>query len=193
MPTRPLALDQQTTTATESGTTVNYKKHTACISPKSLPRGIKTPNDAIPGRMHAAHFFPPWIQSTYYDLCVAQLNHRRNDFFSPTLLCRKCIPCFLVHPIKYVTDKTHVVCCRPSLCVVLLIRTYITCTRVQTMSICPNFTNSTLEAPGTQPLAMLLCDIFWGSNRNHYYLLFFLVMRPIATSISMYVRVPTEV
>ena len=31
--------------------------------------------------------------------------------------------------------------------------------------------NTTLEAPGTQPLAMLLCGFSWRSKRNHYYLL----------------------
>ena len=73
------------------------------------------------------------------------------------------------------------------MCVVLLVRTYTTSTRVQTMSICPNLYNTTLEAPGTQPLAMLLCGFFWGSSRNHYYLLLVLVMRALATSISMQV------
>ena len=61
------------------------------------------------------------------------------------------------------------------------------------MSIGPNLYNTILEAPGTQLLAMLLCGFSWGSNRNHYYLLLVLVMRPLATSISLYVRVPTEV
>ena len=61
------------------------------------------------------------------------------------------------------------------------------------MSICPNLYNTTLEAPGTQPLAMLLCGFFWGSNHNHYSLPLVLVMRPLATSLSMYVRVPTEI
>ena len=97
-----------------------------------------------------------------------------------------------MYAIKHVTDKKHVVCNRASLCVVLLVRTYITCARVQNMSICPNLYNTTLEAPGTQLLAMLLCSFFWGSNRNHYYLLLVLAMRPLATSPSMYVRVPTE-
>ena len=97
------------------------------------------------------------------------------------------------HAIKYVTDKKHVACNRASLCVVLLVRTYITCTRVQTMSICPNLYNTTLGAPRTQPLAMLLCGFFWGSNHNHYYLLLVLVMRALATSVSMYVRVRTEI
>ena len=92
--------------------------------------------------------------------------------------------------ITYVTDKKHAVGCnRASLCVVLVIRTYITCARVQTMSICPNLYNTTLEAAGTQLLAifsMLLCGVFWGSSRNHYYLLLVLVMRALATSVSMY-------
>ena len=74
------------------------------------------------------------------------------------------------HDIKYVTDKKHVVCNRASLGVVLLVRTYITRTRVQSMSICPSLCNTTLEAPWTQPLAMLLSGFFGGSSRNHYYL-----------------------
>ena len=32
-----------------------------------------------------------------YDLRVAHLNNRRNDF-SPCFFCRKCVPCILVHP-----------------------------------------------------------------------------------------------
>ena len=41
---------------------------------------------------------------------------------------------------------------------------------------------------------MLPCGFFWGSNRDHYYLLLVLLMRLTATSISMYVlRVPTEI
>ena len=51
-----------------------------------------------------------------------------------------------------------------------------------------NLYNTTLEAPGTQPLAMLLCGFSWRSNRSHYYLLLVLVMRAVATSISMCVR-----
>ena len=77
--TRPLALDRQTSTATESGTTATTK-------------------NAI-------------LLSTYHHLRVAQLNRRRNLY------------------------------------------------------------NTTLEAPGTQPLAMLLCGFSWRGNRNHYYLL----------------------
>ena len=79
---------------------------------------------------------------------------------------------------------------------VLLIRTCIACMRVQTYKPCrfvrSCIINTTVEAPRTQLLAMRLCGFFWVSNRNHYYLLLVFVMRPLATSISMYVRVPTE-
>ena len=148
--------------------------------------------------MHATHWFLSWILFAYYDLRAAQLNNRRDDYFSPCFLGgSKMYSLFFgtpsPHAIKYVTDKKHVVCNRASLCVILLVRTYITCMRVQTASICPNLYNTTLEAPGTQPLAKLLCGFFWVSNRNHYYLLPVLVMRPLATSISMYARVPTEI
>ena len=79
--TRPLALDRQTTTPTESGTTATTK--------------------------HAV------LLSTYHHLRVAQLNNRRRNLY-----------------------------------------------------------NTTLEAPGTQPLAMLLYGFSWRrSNCNHYYLL----------------------
>ena len=57
----------------------------------------------------------------------------------------------------------------------------------------PNLYNTTLEAPGTQPLAMLLGGFFCGSHRIHFYLLLVLVMFSLATSISIYVRVPTEI
>ena len=40
---------------------------------------------------------------------------------------------------------------------------------------------------------MLLCGFSWRSNRNHYVLSPRLVMSALATSISMYVRVPTEI
>ena len=77
--TRPLALDRQTTTATDSKTTARTK--------------------------------PAILPSTYHHLRVAQLNNRRNLY------------------------------------------------------------NATLEAPGTQPTAMLLCGFSWRTNRNHHYLL----------------------
>ena len=77
--------------------------------------------------------------------------------------------------------------------VILLVRTYITGTRIQAMSTCPNLHSTTLEAPATQPLEILLCGFSSGSNCNHYYLLLVLVMHPLATSISIYVSVPTEI
>ena len=99
VPTRPLALDRQTITATESGTTATTKR-TAYISlfwKGLLGEKKHQKNDAPPGRMHATHWFLPWTLSIYYDLRVAQLNSRKNDYFSPYFLCRKCIPCLLVH------------------------------------------------------------------------------------------------
>ena len=60
--------------------------------------------------------------------------------------------------------------------------------RVQTMSICPNLYNTIFEAPGTQPLAILLCGLLWGGSRNRfYYILLVLIVRALATSISMHV------
>ena len=58
---------------------------------------------------------------TYYDLRAAQLNNRRDDYFSPCFLGgSKMYSLFLgtpsPHAIKYVTDKKHVVCNRASLC-----------------------------------------------------------------------------
>ena len=133
------------------------------------------------------------IPSTY-DLRVAQLNNRRNGF-SPCFLCRKVIPCFLVHPppMPYNNSQiTSVLCVMEHRDVCSFSRTYVTCTSTNYMSICPNLYNTTLGVPGTQPLAMLLCGFFWRSNnRNHHLLV--LVVRALASSISMYVRAPTEI
>ena len=58
-----------------------------------------------------------------------------------------------------------------------------------------NLYNTTLEAPGTQPLAMLLCGFLWRSNRNRYYLLlvFQSCVRLPRLYPCVYVRVPTEI
>ena len=143
--------------------------------------------------MHATHWFLPWIYCLLVDTTTfawRSLTTGGMIIFS-LVLCLKMYSLFFYtpspHAIKYVTDKNHVVVCnRASLCVVLLARTYITCTRIQTMSICPKLHN-TILAPGTQPLAMLLCGFFWGISRNHYYLLLVLVVRALVMSISMYV------
>ena len=63
-----------------------------------------------------------------------------------------------------------------------LTRTYIACTSTYYVDV----TELPPSRPGTQPLVMLLSGFFWRSNRNHYLLV--LVMRALATSISMYVR-----
>ena len=60
--------------------------------------------------MHATHWFLPWILSTYYDLCVAQLS-RRNIFF--LFFVSKMYSLFFGTPspdaITYVTDEKHAV------------------------------------------------------------------------------------
>ena len=121
----------------------------------------------------------------YYDLCVwRNLTTGGTIIFAPSFLCRKC----MVHPrsMPWNMSQTKSIL----LCVVVLVRTYfeVYCLHEnKTMSICPNLYNTTLGAPGTQPLAVLLCGFLWGSNPNHYNLLLVLVMRPLATTISMYV------
>ena len=52
------------------------------------------------------------------------------------------------------SDKKRV-CNGASPCVLVLVPIFLA--RVQAMSICPNVYNATLEGPGTEPLAMLLC------------------------------------
>ena len=104
VPTRPLALDRQTTTTTESGTTSTTKLaiHTAYIPSESLLGAKKIPNDAIPERMHATGpWFLPWILVYTYDLRVAQLN-KRNDFS----------PCFFVskmYSLFFGTTSPHAI------------------------------------------------------------------------------------
>ena len=57
-----------------------------------------------------------------------------------------------------------------------------------------NLYNTTLEAPETQPLAMLLCGFFWGSNRITTTSSFSHACACHAyTHVCMYVRVPTEI
>ena len=127
--------------------------------------------------------------------CGAAQQQEERIFF-PLYFVSKTYGTPLLHAIKYVTDQKHIVCNRASLCavgVVLIVRTCIACMSVQTISTCPNLYNTTLEAPGTQLLATLLCGFFRSSNRNHYYLLLVLVMRALVTSLFMYVRVPAEI
>ena len=56
-----------------------------------------------------------------------------------------------------------------------------------------NLYSTTLEAPGTQPLAMLLCGFSWRNNSNHYYLLLVSPCVRLPCLFSTYVRVPTEI
>ena len=78
----------------------------------------------------------------HYDLRVTQLNNR-NDF-PPSLLRRKCIPCFYTPSLCHTSDKNRVCNIASSVCVLLLVPIFLA--RVQTMSMCPNSHNTTLEA-----------------------------------------------
>ena len=140
--------------------------------------------------MHATRWFLSWILSTFTTTFA-----RRSLTIEGTIIFSLI---FCVENVWYTLAPCHEICQTKSILCVIEHRCvwsysyvptskYIACTRVQTMSICPNFYNTTLEAPGAQPLAMLLCGFFWGSNHNHYYLLLVLVMRPLARSKSMYV------
>ena len=186
------------TTATESGTTTTIKHTTyRYVFLQKVFSGKKSPNayDATRDECMPLTGFSRGYCRLTTTFAWRSLTARGAIIF-PLLFVSKVYGTPSLHAIKYVTDKEHIMCNRASLCmvgVILLVRTCIACTRVQTMSICQNLYNTTLEAPGTQLLGMLLCGFFWDSNRNHYYLLLVLVMRPLATSIPMNVRVPTEI
>ena len=203
VPARPLALDRQMTTATIKHTVNNLyrqlwvRRISGQYLFKKSSRGQRTPNayDATRDEcMPLTGSSVDTVELLRPSCGAAQLQEERILF--PLYFVSKTYGTTLLHAIKYVTDQKHIVCNRASLCVVgvvLIVRTCIACTSVQTISTCPNLYNTTLEAPGTQLLATLLCGFFWGSNRNHYYLLLVLVMRALVTSLFMYVRVPTEI
>ena len=78
-----------------------------------------------------------------YHLCVAQLENS-NDF-APCFLCRKVIPCLFIHPPHAISQTKNVCVINiASVCVLLLVPTLLA--RVQTMSMCRNSFNTTLEA-----------------------------------------------
>ena len=63
VPTRPLARGRQTMTATESRTTATTKHailQRVCFSGEKNTKRVRCDM----GRMHATHWFPPWILST---------------------------------------------------------------------------------------------------------------------------------
>ena len=80
----------------------------------------------MPGRMHATHWFLPWILSTTTTLAWRSLTTGGTIIF-PLVFCFEDVFPVLWYTfppaIKYVTDKKHIVCNRASLCVVLLVRT----------------------------------------------------------------------
>ena len=136
---------------------------------------------------NACHSLDSSVDTVYLLLRVAQLNNTWGTVIFPLVFVSKTYSLFFgapsPHDVKYVTDKKHVVCNRASLCVVLLVRTYITCTRVQTMPIRPN-------SRGRRH-SQCCCVAFSGAvivvTTTYYLLLLVLVMRALATFISMYV------
>ena len=188
VPTRPLALGRQTITTTEPGTTTT-KQHAILQRVFSGKKNTKNVTMRYGTKTYATHWFLPWILSTFTATFVWRSLTAGGVIIFPLTSC--------VENVWYTLASCQKICRRQeAYCVwsysYVPTSKYIACTRVQTMSICPNLYNTTLGAPGTQPLAMLLSGFFWGSNRNHYYyyyLLLVLVMRPLATSISMYVHV----
>ena len=119
----------------------------------------------------------------YYDLRVAQLNNR-NDF-SPCFLCRRAIPCFLVHP-PHAISQTKSVCAIEHQCVCSC--SYLHYLHEYKLCRCARTRIITSSRPGTRPLVVLLCGFFWSSNRNHYLLV--LVTRTLATPIHVRTYLP---
>ena len=112
---------------------------------------------------------------------MAQFDNR-NDF-NPCFLCRKVIPCFLVHPLLAI-GQSKSVCVIQRISVCALTRIFINCTSTNYVDV-PELPSS---KPGTQPLVMLLCGFFWRSTRNHYLLV--LVLRALAMSIRVRTYLP---
>ena len=182
VPTRPLALGRQTITATESGTAIT--KHAILERLFSGRKNTKQTRTMRYGT-NACHSLVSSVDTFDFSTTFAwrSLTTGGATIFFPYFFVSKMYGTPSLHAIKYVVGKS-ILCGSYS-----YVRTlkYIACTRVQTMSICPSLYNTTLGPPGTQRLAMLLFEFFWGSNCDHYYLLLVLIMHPLATSISMYV------
>ena len=100
-----------------------------------------------------------------YELRVAQLDNRRNDYFSLFLCVEKNI-WYTRAPCPKICHRQKAYCVIEHRCVwsysYVATSKYIACTRVQSMSIWLNLYNTTLEAPGTQPLAISAVRIFLG-------------------------------
>ena len=155
VPTRSLALDRQMTTATESGTTATIKHTAYILFLQKVFSGKKTPNayDAIRDEcMPLTGFFRGYCRLT--TIFAWRSFTTGGTIIFPFVFCVENLwytlaPC---HKICHRQKAYSIVCNRASLCVfgvVLLVRTCIACTRAQTMSICPNLYNTTLEALGT--------------------------------------------
>ena len=91
---------------------------------------------------------------------------------------------FLVHPPPcYMSDQKRV-CNRVHQCVCSCSYLYYS----HEYKLCRCAETTTPSRPGTQPLVMPLCGVFWRSDRNNYLLV--LVMRALAMSIHVRTYLP---
>ena len=105
---------------------------------------------------NACHWFRTWIPSTTTTTTFAWSRLTTGTIF-PLVLCRKVIPCFLVHPPHpcYKSDKKRVYN-RASGSVCTFTRTYITCTSTKYV----NVPEQSPSRPGTQSLVKCCCVAF---------------------------------
>ena len=85
VPTRPLALGRQTITATESGTTATTKHANLqkVFSGKKNTKRVRCDT----GRMHATHWFLPWILSTFTTTFARRSLTTRETIIFPLIFC----------------------------------------------------------------------------------------------------------
>ena len=117
------------------------------------------------------------VYTTYYTTFAWRSLTTGTIFRLIFYMSRSC-SCFWVHPPPcYKLDKKRV-CNRAHQCVCSY--SYLLY-HLHEYKLCRCARTTTPSRPGTQPLVMLLCGVFWRSNRNHY--LFVLVMRALVISI----------
>ena len=136
--------------------------------------------------MHATDFFRGYRLLLQPSRDAAQQQER----FFPLFFISKSYSLFFGTPSPcHKSDKKRVRN-RASVCVLLLVPMLLA--RVQTVSMCPNSCNTTLEAGDAATRNATVC-LFWRSNRKHYYLLLVLVTRALATSAHVRIYLHTEI
>ena len=102
VPTRPLALDRQMTTATESGTTATTK-HTDCISAKSLLGEKKHQTRTMRYGTNACHSLVSSVDTVDLLRPLRGAAQQEERLFSPCFLCRN---------LWYTLASCHKICHR---------------------------------------------------------------------------------